>query len=83
MAVTENEIESFRNFALGRVEDGAAELTMGQLFAEWRLENPTAAEQREIDVAIQTGLADIKAGRGQAADRVMEGLRAKYGLSGQ
>ncbi len=75
MAVTQEQLDSFHRFATDKVNNGGAELSVADLYNLWRLENPTAEEQKDIDAALAEGLDDIRAGRTQPADEVMRELK--------
>ena len=77
MGNTHQDIESFAQFA--RAKSGG-ELSIEQLFALWRLENPTPTEQSEIREAIRHGLAEADAGVGRPIDEFMDEFRAKHDI---
>jgi hypothetical protein len=79
MLVTQQDLDSFHHFALGKLQSGGA-TSIEELFDQWRINNPTPEEEAEIHAAIRQGLADIKAGRGRPADDVMNELQRKYNL---
>lgn len=58
MAVTQDEIQAFTEFATARVNNGGAE-SMAHLFRDWL----SAGERADVDQAIRESLADIDAGR--------------------
>ena len=80
MGTTQETLDSFHRFASEKLANGDSELSVADLYNLWRLENPTAEEQADLDVAISEGLADIKAGRTQSVDEAMRELRKKHNI---
>lgn len=74
MSVTQADIESFRQFAATRVDNGGAP-TMQTLLDEWLAEREAA----EIQSAVRTGDAELEAGGGQSPQEVLHELREKLG----
>lgn len=79
---TQEQIESFRRFASEEIRRGST-ADIDELYARWRVENPTQAEREEVSAIIRQGDEDIAAGRGRPADEVNEELHQKYGLSAE
>ena len=80
MPTTQQQLDSFHQFATDKLGNGGADLSVADLYNLWRIENPTPAEQADIHAAIAEGLEDIKAGRGRPADEVMRELREKHNI---
>lgn len=80
MPATQEELNAFHEFASEQLRNGGAELSLDELYEQWRLENPTPREQTDIHASIQRGLADVEAGRYEPADKVMRELREKHGI---
>lgn len=80
MVITQDQLDSFHQFATEKLNDNGSELSWPELFDLWRLENPTADQQAEIYAALDESLDDIERGRHRSADQVMRELRAKHHL---
>jgi hypothetical protein len=82
MTTTEQDLASFASFARQKIEAGEDELTIDELFDQWRLENPTDEQYAENVAAIQAAIRDYKAGdRGTPAGEHSAQLRRKFGTS--
>ena len=80
MTITQDQLDSFHEFASEKLGDGGSALTWPELFDLWRIENPTADQQAEIYAALDESLEDIQAGRTQPVAEAMDELRAKHNL---
>ena len=58
MATSEQEINSFSAFAISRIKNGDAELSLAELFDEWTIQNPPS----EDALAIQASICDMENG---------------------
>lgn len=58
MATTELDIDRFARFAKERIASGCAELSIDELFDQWRIQHPP----EEDTLAIQASLRDIERG---------------------
>ena len=76
MAVTQQELDDFHQFASEWIQNGAAEISFDDVVTEWE----SRRDRDEINAAIRKGLADVDAGRHRPADEVMEELRQKHGI---
>jgi len=61
---TKQQIESFHEFAIFRITDGGAELSMDELYSWWRAIHPTPPELSESVAALRAAFAEIQAGDG-------------------
>jgi len=78
---TREQIEDFYQFATERLENGSADLTMDELYDEWRIKNPTPEEFAENVAAIQAAIDDMNNGdKGRDAREISRELREKYNL---
>lgn len=78
MKTTEQQIESFRSFALQRLERGDADLSVDELFDCWRRENPDEEQAREDLLAVQASLRDMHRGeRGRSFDDFAREFRTR------
>ena len=80
MTITQDQLDSFHEFASEKLSSGGSALTWPELFDLWRIENPTADQQAEIYAALDESLEDIQAGRTQPVAKAMDELRAKHNL---
>lgn len=62
MKATAQEIESFRDFALRLLEQGGPELTMDDLYEQWRVERFGDLQAAADLEAIRESLRDLEAG---------------------
>ena len=75
MATTEQELESFTQFAKARLHDGAPEPSLDELFDLWRIENPSDTDYAENVAAIAGAIDDFRRGdRGQPAGELSREL---------
>ena len=58
MSTTEHDIASFNNFALRKIESGESDLTIDELFDQWRIESPSDELYAENVAAIVWALRD-------------------------
>ena len=58
MATTEQEIERFAQFAKEQIANGGAEISIDELFDQWRIQHPPAADV----LAIKASLRDMENG---------------------
>ena len=75
MPLTQDDLNQFHEFAVGRLSGGDAE-SLSQLAAQWEA-------QREYDETVkllQDRTADMEAGIGRPLTEVDEELRAKHGF---
>jgi hypothetical protein len=79
MPVTREELDSFHSYAAAKISNGGAELSWGDLFELWRMENPTEAERAEMREIVRKGFEDIDAGRFMAADEFNVQLEREFG----
>ena len=75
MPATLEELDSFREYAAGRLKDGTT-ASLDELLMEWADRRDRAA----INHAIDRGLADVEAGRYEPADQAMEKIRREFGI---
>ena len=84
MSTAEQDIANFANFALQMIESGERDLTIDELFDQWRIENPSDEQYAENVAAIQASIHDFKAGeRGTVAGEHSAQLRREFGVTGQ
>jgi len=81
MSVTEEDLRSFQEYALGRINDAQTEYELEDLLDEWRTQNPNREQQEQDLLAIQEAITEWKAGdHGRPADEVIAKIRAKHSL---
>jgi hypothetical protein len=71
MSVSREDLDSFHQFAIGRIDQSDLELTFDDLIVEWDSQRNRA----EINAAIRQGLEDVEAGRTRPASEVLKELR--------
>lgn len=84
MSTAEQELTSFTNFARQRIEAGQRDLSIDELFDQWRAENPSDEQYAENVAAIQASIQDFKKNeRGTIAREHSAQLRGEFGVTGQ
>jgi hypothetical protein len=73
MHATRQELDSFHEFALAKLCNGGADLSMEQLLADWR-------ERNECNAALREAIAEMRAGKGQPLDEALDEIRQELGL---
>jgi hypothetical protein len=83
MSNTEQDIASFAQFALQRIESGERDVTIDELFDQWRLENPSDEEYAENVAAVRESIREYQSGeRGTIAGEHSAALRREFGGAG-
>ena len=84
MSTAEQDIANFANFALQMIESGQRDLTIDELFDQWRVENPSGEQYAENVAAVRASIDDFKAGvRGTIAGEHSTQLRREFGAPRQ
>ena len=78
MPISIAELEAFHHFALARIGNGQAKLSLAELVDLWELEHPPASVQREVDEALDRAQSELDAGAGRPADELNADLRTQY-----
>ena len=82
MSSAEQDVASFTRFALQKIGSGARDLSIDELFDQWRLENPSDEQYAENIAAIRASIADLRAGdRGMVVGEHSAELRRELGNS--
>ena len=76
MAVTQDQLDHFHQFASDYLRAKHSAPTMDDLLVEWE----SLAHRSEINAAIQEGLDDINAGRTRPAREVTQEIRRSLGI---
>ena len=80
MATAEQELASFTSYARERIESGQRDVTIEELFDQWRAENPADEQYADNVAAIQLSIQDFKNGeRGMIAGEHSAQLRREFG----
>lgn len=83
MATTEQDLQSFTDFAQQRLSSGE-NLNLDELFDLWRIENPSAHLHAENVDAINFAIRDLKNGdRGTPAGEHSDHLRREFNIESQ
>lgn len=84
MTTAEKDIASFTSYVRQKIEAGGSDLTIDELFDQWRMENPSDKQYAENVAAIKESIRDYKAGdRGTVAGELSAELRRKFAVGGQ
>ena len=62
--LTQQQIDSFYEFASSQVSNGGKELSLDELYCMWRAKNPMPAELAESVAALQAAYTEMEAGDG-------------------
>jgi len=79
MASTQEQLESFHQFAQQRINVDPEALSMDELYLMWRTQNPDDVELAESLEALKRGMADAQAGRTRPARDVFSDLADRFG----
>jgi hypothetical protein len=84
MASIEQDLDRFTSFARQQINSGQRDLSIDELFDQWRLENPSDEQYAENVAAIHASIQDFKKGeRGTIAGEHSAELRRKFGVTGE
>jgi hypothetical protein len=84
MATAEQDLADFTSYARQKIEAGDRDLSIDELFDQWRAENPMDEKYAEDVSAIQASIQDYKNGeRGTIAGKHSAELRREFRLSGE
>ena len=76
------QIESFYRFATEQLSDGGSEMTVDELYGQWRLEYGAPDDIAENIAAIQSSIDDMANGKtGRDASEVIRKLRAEQRIA--
>ncbi|MFV2067986.1 MAG: hypothetical protein ACC645_13515 [Pirellulales bacterium] len=76
MAITEEDIDAFQQFAKQQIGNAATNLSLQQLLSAWEMKR----ELEETADAIRQGISDIEAGKGKPVAQAFADVRKKLGL---
>ena len=80
MSTAEHDVDSFTSYARQKIESGERDLSIDELFDQWRAENPSDEQNAENVAAIQASIQDYKHGeRGTIAGDHSAELRRELG----
>lgn len=83
MSDTATELAAFQHYATVRLGNGGSDLSLDELFDEWRQANPNADQLLNSTRAIAASLRDLENGEtGRPAEEVLNELQSKYGSCG-
>jgi hypothetical protein len=84
MSTAEQDLTAFSIFARQQIAAGQGDLSIDELFDQWRAENPSDAQYAENVAAIRASIQDFKNGeRGTPAGEHSAQLRRDFGIGGQ
>lgn len=79
MAVTQEDLNQFHDFAAERLAAGDGAESLQELLDLWQVENPDPNRMREDGLAVQAALRDLDRGeRGVPHDELLRELKARY-----
>jgi hypothetical protein len=79
MSTAEQDLSSFTSFAFQRISAGASNVSIEELFDQWRAENPSAELLAENIAAVRASVADFQSGeRGTLAGEHSAHLRREF-----
>lgn len=82
MTSAEQDLDRFTTYARQRIATGQPDLTIDELFDQWRAENPSDALYAESVAAINASIRDFKDGeRGTVAGEHSAQLRRDFGMA--
>lgn len=69
MSTAQQDLDSFANYVRQQIETGQRDLTIDELFDQWRAENPSDEQYAENVSAVNASIQDFKSGeRGSVSD---------------
>jgi hypothetical protein len=81
MSATTQELQSFYQFAEQRLRNGGREVSLDDLYGEWRASNPTPEELETNVRAVRAALRDLDAGeKGQPVDEFIADFERRNGI---
>jgi hypothetical protein len=84
MTTAEQELVSFTSYAQRIISSGRRDLSIDELFDQWRAENPSDESYAENLAAINASIRDFKNGeRGTIAGEHSAQLRREFEVSGE
>lgn len=84
MSSVEQDLSAFSVYARQRIEAGERNVSIDELFDQWRAENSSDELYAENVAAIQASIHDFKNGeRGTIAGEHSAQLRREFGIGGQ
>jgi hypothetical protein len=84
MATAEQDLADFTCYVLHKIQAGDRDISIDELFDQWRAENPTDEQYAENVAAINASIHDYKSGeRGTLAGEHSAELRREFGLGGE
>lgn len=82
MSTAQQDLDSFANYVRQQIETGQRDLTIDELFDQWRAENPSDEQYAENVSAVNASIQDFKSGeRGSVAAEHSAQLRREFGLA--
>jgi len=81
MAATSQELQSFYQFAEQRLQNGRCDLSLDDMYGEWRACNPTSDELETNVLAVRAALRDLDAGeKGQPINEFITEFERRNGI---
>jgi len=77
MSITNDELNSFHQFALAVIQEQGKDLTLESLVSQWR----NSQERRETNEAISQSLAEFESGQGRPVKEFLDEMKTKHDFS--
>ncbi len=77
MGITQNQLDEFHQFAIGRLHGESDEVQLDELLLQWY----DSKNKDGINATIREGLSDIEKGLGKPASVFADEIRGKFGFS--
>lgn len=82
MTTTQQDLDSFTTYARQVIATGQRDLSIDELFDQWRSENPSDEQYAESVAAVKASIQDFKRGeRGSIAGEHSAQLRREFGVT--
>ena len=81
MTTTQQDLDSFTSYARQIIASGQRDVSIDELFDQWRAENPSDEQYAEDVAAVNASIRDFKNGeRGSIAGEHSSQLRREFGV---
>ncbi|MGY8768784.1 MAG: hypothetical protein ACKVH8_10215 [Pirellulales bacterium] len=78
MAISQNQLDQFHQFATELISEREVGFSLPELFDLWRIKNPATEEQVDVKKIIRQGEADVQSENYRSLDAFMNDFRDKY-----
>ena len=81
MSPLENDLLQFNQFAETQIAKGGGNQSLDELYALWRIKNPSQSVQDDVAQVIRDGEADVQSREYRPLDEFMDGFRKKHDVT--